>query len=159
MRARIVKNSRRSIQQRNASVRAAIEQMESRMLFNAFTPGDLVVYRVGNGSAALGSAATAVYLDEYTPSGTLVQSIPMPTAASGANNPLTATGNSANEGELELSSNGETLLAPGYYTVPGTASPGFSNSSTTGKITGATNASPIVITTSSTSGMTNGTLS
>src|SRR6476646_382680 len=36
----------------------------------AFTPGDLVVYRVGDGSASLTGIATAVFLDEYTPAGT-----------------------------------------------------------------------------------------
>jgi len=46
---------------------------------SSITPGNLVIYRVGDGSAALGTAATAVFLDEYTPLGTLVQSIALPT--------------------------------------------------------------------------------
>ena len=45
------------------------------------TPGDLVVYQVGDGSYVLSNAAAVVYLDEYTTSGTLVQQIPMPTWA------------------------------------------------------------------------------
>ena len=49
-----------------------------------FTPGDIVVERVGNGGAALSSASQAVFLNEYTPTGTLVQSIALPTAVSGA---------------------------------------------------------------------------
>src|SRR5262249_17571744 len=58
----------------------------------SFTSGNLVVYRVGDGSAALGSGATAVFLDEYTPGGVLVQSIALPTTISGANRRLTASG-------------------------------------------------------------------
>jgi hypothetical protein len=44
--------------------------------------GDLFVCRIGDGSAALGSTGTAVFIDEYTTAGALVQTIPMPTAAS-----------------------------------------------------------------------------
>ena len=47
-----------------------------------FTPGNLVVARVGPGAAALNNASTAVFLDEYTTAGTLVQSIALPPAAS-----------------------------------------------------------------------------
>jgi hypothetical protein len=42
---------------------------------SGFTSGDLVVYRVGTGAAALTSAATAVTLDEYAP-GVANQSAP-----------------------------------------------------------------------------------
>jgi hypothetical protein len=34
-----------------------------------FSPGNLVVVRVGTGLTALSSAAAQVFLDEYTPSG------------------------------------------------------------------------------------------
>ena len=51
----------------------------------AFTPGNLVVYRVSDGTALLTNTGNAVFLDEYSVAldGTalLVQSIPMPTAA------------------------------------------------------------------------------
>jgi hypothetical protein len=49
---------------------------------SAFTMGDLVVVRVGDGSAALTGNATAAFLDEYTQAGVLVQSIPLPTLPS-----------------------------------------------------------------------------
>ena len=53
-------------------------------LFGApFTPGNLVVYRVGDGAAVLASSGTAVFLDEYTTAGVLVQSIPVPTTTPG----------------------------------------------------------------------------
>ena len=51
--------------------------------YSPIAPGDLVVYRVGDGSAALSSTTSVVFLDEYTQSGTLVQSIAMPTVSSG----------------------------------------------------------------------------
>jgi hypothetical protein len=88
----------------------------------AFTAGNLVVYRVGNGSAALSSAATAAFLDEYTPSGTLVQSKPVPTTTSGAQRGLTNSGSATSEGQMTLSSNGKCLLFTGYEAPVGTAS-------------------------------------
>ena len=54
-----------------------------------FTFGNIVVVRVGDGAAALTNASTATFLDEYTPAGALVQSIALPTAASGSNQPFT----------------------------------------------------------------------
>src|SRR4051795_10245670 len=71
-----------------------------------FSLGNLVVYRVGDGSVALGSGATAVFLDEYTTAGALVQSIPMPTAVSGSNKRLTASGSATTEGFLTQSAAG-----------------------------------------------------
>jgi hypothetical protein len=88
---------------------------------SAFTLGDLVVVRVGDGSAALSSAATATFLDEYTPGGALVQSIPLPTALSGLNQPFTLSGSATSEGFLALSQNGLFLTMGGYNAVPGTA--------------------------------------
>src|SRR5262249_6112923 len=41
----------------------------------AFTPGNLVIVRRGDGTSALGNPNTLVFLDEYTTGGTLVQSI------------------------------------------------------------------------------------
>lgn len=87
----------------------------------AFTPGNVVVERIGTGAAALTNAATAVFLDEYTPAGTLVQSIPLPTAVSGANRRLTDSGTATSDGFLSRSSNGSYLVVPGYDADPGTA--------------------------------------
>ncbi len=88
---------------------------------SSFTAGNLVVLRVGDGSAALTSAATPVFLDEYTTGGTLVQSIPLPTTASGANQPLVNSGTATSEGFLNLSSNGQYLVHAGYAAAVGTA--------------------------------------
>jgi len=84
------------------------------------TAGNYVVYRVGNGSTAPSTAATPVFLDEFRADGTLVQSIPMPTAALGAHQPLTAS-STGSEGLLNRSANGQCLAVPGYAAAPGTS--------------------------------------
>lgn len=86
-----------------------------------FAPGNLVVVRVGDGSAALSNAATAAFLDEYTPAGVLVQSVPLPTVPSGPNRALTNSGTATSEGFLNLSADGHYLLCAGYDAAPGTA--------------------------------------
>jgi hypothetical protein len=80
----------------------------------AFLPGDLVVYRVGDGAAALSGNGNPVFLDEYTADGTLVQSIPLPTTASGAVHQLVASGTATSEGELTRSTDGRYVLLTGY---------------------------------------------
>jgi hypothetical protein len=146
------KKAARSSRQRSYAVSNTVLPLEKRMLFAAFTPGDVVVYRTGTGSAALSSASTAVFLDEYTPSGTLVQSIALPTTTSGSNNPLTASGSATSEGELTLSSNGQNLLLTGYDATTGVASIASTNASMTGNISKNTAAG--VFTTASTAGIT-----
>lgn len=84
------------------------------------TPGNLVVTRVGDGSAALTSAAAAVFLDEYTPAGVLVQSIPMPTVGSGANHAIVNSGSATSEGSITQSADGRYLVTVGYDAAPGT---------------------------------------
>jgi hypothetical protein len=85
-----------------------------------FTTGNIAVYRVGDGSTTLTSSAAAVYLDEYTTLGTLVQSILMPTAISGNNKVLTSRGNKQIEGMLNVSADGKFLVVPGYNATIGT---------------------------------------
>ncbi|MEI6624360.1 MAG: hypothetical protein WCP28_20910, partial [Actinomycetes bacterium] len=58
----------------------------------AFGPSNVVVYRVGDGSATLTNAAAPVFLDEYQPDGTKSQSIALPTSTSGIQRRLTASG-------------------------------------------------------------------
>jgi predicted extracellular nuclease len=101
----------------------------------AFTPGNLVIYRVGDGSAALASSATAVFLDEYTTSGgSPVQSIAMPTTVNGSNKRLTASGTATSEGLMTLSTDGQYLTATGYDAALGTASITTSASSTVNRV-------------------------
>ena len=88
---------------------------------NGFGDGNLVIYRVGDGTGALVAAAAPVFLDEYTPSGVFVQSIPLPTSSAGANRRLTASGSATSEGLLTRSADGRYLVATGYDVAVGAA--------------------------------------
>ena len=99
----------------------------------AFFSGDLVVYRVGTGSGGLGSTATAVFLDEYTPLGTLVQSIALPTTGSAA---LTAVGNDTTEGIMSLAQNGPMVIFTGYRANVGSANPSASTPDVVNRVVG-----------------------
>src|SRR5688500_7710791 len=80
------------------TARLSIQTLEAREVPAAFTPGNVVIYRVGDGIAALTGNGSAVFLDEYTPAGTLVQSVAMPTTASGNQRQLIAGGTATAEG-------------------------------------------------------------
>jgi hypothetical protein len=86
-----------------------------------FTAGNIVVYRIGDGSAPITAAATNVFLDEYNTAGTLIQSIAMPTTSSGSVNALVA-GNSTTEGLITRSVDGRYIFLTGYKAALGTAS-------------------------------------
>jgi hypothetical protein len=98
------------------------------------TPGNLVVVRLGTGAAPLTSAATAVFLDEYTPAGVLVQTLALPTAASGSQQPFANSGTASSEGYLSLSVDGRYLLQAGYGAAPGLASIASTASATTPRV-------------------------
>ncbi len=100
----------------------------------AFGSGNIVVARVGTGAAALASTATPVFLDEYTTSGVLVQTVTLPTAAAGANRALTLSGTATTEGALQLSADGAYLSLIGYDTAPGTASVTSSSAATINRV-------------------------
>jgi hypothetical protein len=69
------------------------------------------------------NTGSPVFLDEYTPSGTLVQSMALPTSVSGSNKQLIASGTASSEGLLTLSSDGRYLFLTGYAAnIGGTAS-------------------------------------
>jgi hypothetical protein len=114
---------------RQAPRRLVLTDLESRDVPAAFTQGDIVVYRIGVGGSTplTAAAATAAFLDEYNPTtGALVQSIPLPTATSGTNLALTASGTIAGttilgDGSLTNSTDGRYLLAVGYDAPVGTA--------------------------------------
>lgn len=110
-----------------------------------FTANNLVIYRVGDGSAALSTSAAAVFLDEYkvTAGQAIVQSIALPSVAtSSGNRALTATGtvtgggSITSEGLITRSPNGLFLLLTGYNATAGTPAIGASSSNTA-------NASPV----------------
>ena len=80
----------------------------------AFTPGNVVVYRAGSGAGSLVNTGNPVFLDEYTPAGTLVQSMALPTTASGANHRLISSGTATSEGLMTRSVDGRYLVLTGY---------------------------------------------
>lgn len=121
---------------RLSAIALAMSSVSSLALGASFTPGNLAVARVGTGSGALSAAATAVFIDEYTTGGTLVQSIPMPTADSGANQTLTVAGSSTSEGMLTLSTDNRYLVITGYDAAPGTAAVAGTTSAATNRIVG-----------------------
>src|SRR4051812_20860429 len=87
-----------------------------------FTAGNIVVVRVGSGSA-LTNAATQVFMDEYAPSGsnqTPVQSIAMPLIGAAADNKhLTLSGNNTLDGFVTRSFDSHYLVLTGYLAAPG----------------------------------------
>ena len=123
-----------------------------------FTPGDLVVTRDIGGNLDLSTPPTpgstmpiltsvplagsgvcaTVELDEYTPAGSLVQSIQLPNVqqtntAAGSSYALTFSGTQNNEGTIEVSGNGKYFTIVGYNQTAGT-------DAANGTITGGSNA-------------------
>jgi hypothetical protein len=101
-----------------AAFAVRVMPVAARPAHAAFTVGNLVVYRIGTGSV-LTTAATEVYLDEYSPGGSLIQSIAMPIDAASA---LTNSGTATSSGYLSRSVDKRYLIVPGYRAIPGTAS-------------------------------------
>lgn len=101
-----------------------------------FTKGNLVLVRIGDGSAALGATATAVFFDEYTPDGTLVQSVPLPTSVNGVHKRLTLSGDKSDEGYISLSPDGGNVAIFGYDCDPGTSSPSTATSADVNRVVG-----------------------
>jgi hypothetical protein len=87
----------------------------------AFTNGNIVVYRVGDGSTSLVNTGNPVFLDEFTPAGTLVQSLAMPQTTDGSNKAFFAYGTSSAEGFLTRSTDGNYLVLTGYASTWGSA--------------------------------------
>jgi hypothetical protein len=87
--------------------------------FAQFTPGNLAVYRYGDGTTMTNGTRVPVFIDEYTTSGTFVKTIALPRTASGGNYGfeglgLTSSGEFEAEGFPVLSRNGATLSVIGY---------------------------------------------
>jgi hypothetical protein len=100
----------------------ALLALPSDRLPAQFAVGNLVVLRIGDGLSTLSSAAQPTFLDEYTPTGVLVRSVPLPTAVAGANFQCTNSGTATSEGYLTLSADGRYLVCAGYGANPGTTS-------------------------------------
>ena len=95
----------------------------SPVLSASFTKGDLVVSRTATNTAA----GVSVFLDEYSPTGTLVQTVALPTTASGSNRPFVISGQQNFEGTLNLSTDKRYLVMGGYKTGAGNASTASGN--------------------------------
>lgn len=76
---------------------------------NAFLPNDLVMLQVGDGTTTLANTGGPVSVLEYSPAGTLVQTVAVSTTATSG---LQISGSAASEGAL--SSNNGVLSIAGY---------------------------------------------
>jgi len=109
------------------------------------------VTRVGDGSAALSNASTAVFVEKFQlATKTLLGTINMPIAVSGSNQPLTFSGTATSEGVLSRSGDGKYVSLGGYGVAPGTAS--VANTATTAvpRVIARVNAAGVVDTTTTT---------
>ncbi|HEU4889242.1 MAG TPA: ExeM/NucH family extracellular endonuclease, partial [Thermoanaerobaculia bacterium] len=100
-----------------------------------FTAGNLVIYRVHNGVGAIPGTGTAIFLDEYTTGGILVQSIAVPTTTVGAQRRVVCSGTATTEGFLNRSTDGQYVVFSGYDAALGDAVT-TSNSTTVPRVIG-----------------------
>jgi len=102
-----------------------------------FGAGNLVVYRIGDGvTARATNEAAQVYLDEYSATGSLVQSLPMPASASGSDRRFVAGAASTSEGMINRSSDGRFLTVTGYDAALGTAAVNAATSAAVNRVVG-----------------------
>ncbi len=85
----------------------------------AFTPGNVTVLRIGNGTGALSNACTALFVEEFTPAGAAVQTIALPTSTAGAR--ICLSGTATSEGLMTRTVDTSALLVAGYDAVLGSA--------------------------------------
>jgi hypothetical protein len=99
----------------------SLEILERREVPTAFTPGNLVILRSGDGTAYNGTAP--LYLDEYTTGGTVVQTANIPsggTVGGPGNQPITIDlSAAAGNGQLNRSYDGSVLTFGGVDANPG----------------------------------------
>ena len=107
------------------------------------TPGNFLVYRVGDGTApTVNTNAAAVDILEFSPSGTLVQTISMPSSGAAA---FTDTFNATSDGILQVSSNGAYVTYAGYRRDAGLSSPDSQSATTTNRVFARLNVSTGVV--------------
>ncbi len=125
----------------------------------AFTPGNILVYRVGDGGTTYGSAGTGgsaggvaakIFLDEYKPAGVFVQSVAVPAAASGGSLATVDSISSSSDGMLSLAADGHSVVFTGYNAAVGTTGITSSSSSTVARVIGTVNAAGVVTTNTTT---------
>ncbi|HEX4445293.1 MAG TPA: hypothetical protein VH044_01095, partial [Polyangiaceae bacterium] len=112
------------------------------------TTTDIDIYRVGDGTAALANTGNAVFVDEFTPQGTLVKSTAMPTTLVGSNHRLVSSGTASSEGLISRSVDGKFVVLTGYDSaIPAASSVVASAAATTPRVVGRLDASGNVDTT------------
>ncbi len=105
---------------RNSTVAALLSlALSASALAAPFTQGNIAVYRLGTGAAALNNAATPIFIDEYTSAGVLVQSIALPTSGTSS---CTGSGSATSDGLMTRSADGQYLVIACYRADVGTAS-------------------------------------
>jgi hypothetical protein len=105
----------------------------------SFTSGNFVVLRIGSGNEPLtAGVANPVFLDEYSPCGDLMRTIPMPVSVNGSNKRLTLPISTSDytEGYISLSQDGLKLALAGYDADPGTAGVTTTSSTTVKRVVG-----------------------
>ena len=80
-----------------------------------FTSGNLVVLKVGDGTTALTSSGSPIFLQQFTPTGSLVNTITFPTTGT---NPVCISGTASSEGQLTRSPDGSNVCVTGYKIAP-----------------------------------------
>lgn len=125
----------------------------------AFTPGNLLITKVGAGTSTLSSKSAPVYLVEITPTGTEVQTIAVPfldNMLTPGNNKLVTQGSSSNDANLSLSGDGKYFVLAGYncdttISAPSSASPRVQRTIARISMSGVVNTSTLIDTIRSTS--------
>jgi uncharacterized repeat protein (TIGR01451 family) len=129
-----------------------VQVLESRALLAAFGSGNVVVYRVGTGTGNLVNTGNSVFLDEFSPSGALVQSLAMPSSdpdGAGPGRALVASGVATSEGGLSRSGDGRFLLIPGYAATSTSGSLANTNPSSINRVVARVDATGSIDTTTS----------
>jgi hypothetical protein len=104
----------------------------------------VVVLRVGDGTAALSTAATPIFLEERTTAGPLLSTVPFPIAVSGTQQPCTLGGTATTEGALARSSSENVIVMAAYSAAPGVASVSSTLASAVNRVVCSVNASGAV---------------
>ena len=94
----------------------------------SFTPGNLALLRVGDGTQVLTNSGNSLFVDQYTTGGALVSSVPVPDTGTGG---LLLSGASGSEGGLTRSLDRSMLILAGYNANRGSVSGSLSSQSGT----------------------------
>jgi hypothetical protein len=89
-----------------------------------YTPGNLAVLRVGDGTQTLANSGNSLFLDQYSSSGLLVNTVTIPDSGTNA---LLLSGTATSEGGMTRSLDRTVLVLTGYNTNRGTVSGSLAN--------------------------------